>query len=124
MGSAPSSSPLDDVMALELEVQDAQCRASQSRLAEIFAPDFVEIGASSRRWDLDSTLQMLRDDAQDPDVAGIEVRDLRARYLTPDVIQVFWTSHRAGRRARRTSIWRRHQGQWQLVYHQGTPIPE
>jgi hypothetical protein len=79
MGRELSSKALDEVMALEFEVQGAQCRADRSRLAEIFAPDFVEIGVSSRRWDLDSTLRMLREESQDSDAAVIEVHDLEAR---------------------------------------------
>ena len=118
--SAPSA--LELVIALELEVQTPQCRSDERRIRELLADDFVEIGASSRRWDLASTLEMLREESTDPDVAKIEVLDLEAREISSGVVQVLWTSSRGGRQARRTSIWCLREQRWRLVYHQGTLI--
>ncbi|GAA5152709.1 hypothetical protein GCM10023340_33470 [Nocardioides marinquilinus] len=108
-------------MALERELQTPVCRGDEVRVRELLAVDFVEIGASGRRWDLASTLALLREET--PDQAVIEVEGLEGRELAPGVVQVFWESRRGGRRARRTSIWRERDGRWQQVYHQGTPLP-
>jgi len=124
MSSRLSSNDLNLVLALEREVQTLQGRADEHRLTELFALDFIEVGASSRRWDLASMLAMLREESHDVDAGVIEVVGLEARELATDVVQVFWTSDRKGRRARRTSIRCRRDGRWQLVYHQGTLIPE
>jgi hypothetical protein len=122
MTQRSSPPPFDRILNLERELQTPACRADETRLRELLAVDFVEIGASGRRWDLDSTLAMLRyESAEHDDV--IHVEGLEARELAPGVVQVFWDSDRSGRRARRTSIWRQHEGGWQEVYHQGTPLP-
>ncbi len=118
-GSTRSS--LDDVIALELEVQTSQCRADPPRVQELLAEDFLEIGASGRRWDLASTLEMLRWESQDPSTTEIEVADIRARQIAPGVVQILWTSSRSGQRARRSSIWCLRDAGWRLVFHQGTP---
>ena len=117
------SQPLDRVLELERELQTPACRADETRLRELLAPDFVEIGASGRRWDLDSTVAMLRDESGEEDDDLIRMDKLAARELAPGVVQVFWDSDRGGRRARRTSIWREQGGGWQQVYHQGTLLP-
>ncbi len=43
--------------------------------------------------------------------------------LAPEVILLTYTTRRAGGVARRSSIWARSVGQWQLRYHQGTRRP-
>lgn len=124
MATVPSHSDMDLVLELERELQTPACRADEERVRQLLAHDFVEIGASGRRWDLDSTMAMLSEEATATDGDGIiQVIGLEARALAPDVIQVFWESERAGRRARRTSIWCRRGGAWQQVFHQGTLTP-
>src|SRR5262245_12204182 len=100
----PTQQDLDHVLALERELQTPVCRADEARLRQLFAPDFMEIGASGRRWDLDSTLALLREETADEDTGVIDVVEPQARALGPGVIQVFWDSRRGERRARRTSI--------------------
>ncbi|WP_462417515.1 hypothetical protein [Kytococcus sp. Marseille-QA3725] len=56
------------------------------------------------------------------DADPIEMQDLEARALADDLVQVFWISRRGGRRARRTSLWRRSDDRWRTIYHQGTPM--
>ena len=123
MTQLSSPQPLDRVLDLERELQTPACRADEARLRELLAPDFVEIGASGRRWDLDSTLTMLREESAADDSDAITLTGLAARALAPGVVQVFWESDRAGRRARRTSIWCEREAGWQQVYHQGTLLP-
>jgi hypothetical protein len=111
---------LDQVLELERELQTPTCRSDQGRLRQLLAPDFVEIGASGRRWEREDILAMLREESTDPAAGEIEVVALSCRALAPGVVQVFWDSARDGRRARRTSIWCERDGGWQQVYHQGT----
>lgn len=66
---------------------------------------------------------MLREESAEGGDGDIELTGLAARTLAPGVVQVFWESDRAGRRARRTSIWCEREAGWQQVYHQGTPVP-
>jgi hypothetical protein len=118
----PFRQTVEHILELERELQTPVRRADEARLRELLAPDFVEIGASGRRWDLDSVLAMLRQETTDSEI--INLTGLTARELAPGVVQVFWESERAGRRARRTSIWCERGGGWQQVFHQGTPFPD
>ncbi|MDO5502475.1 MAG: DUF4440 domain-containing protein [Actinomycetia bacterium] len=114
----PTHEDLRTVLGLERELQTPRPRRDASRLRELLAADFAEIGASGRRWDREAIVALLTSG----DEAEIAITGLEARWLTGDVIQVFWESDRAGRRARRMSLWRRGLGGWQQVYHQGTPL--
>lgn len=123
MADVVAPEALARISALERELQTPACRADEARLRELLAPDFVEIGASGRRWDRASVLGLLRTETGDPGAGVIEMTGLSARALAPGVVQVFWDSDRAGRRARRTSIWCDRGAGWQQVYHQGTLLP-
>jgi hypothetical protein len=109
---------LASVMALERELQTATCRQDPRRVRELLAEDFEEVGASGRVWDLESTLALL--DSETNDEAEITVHDMVARQIADGVVVVRWDSDRGGRRARRTSLWRRDPDGWRLVHHQGT----
>lgn len=114
---------LAHVFGLERELQSRATRGDAARLRELLSPDFVEIGASGRRWDLESILELLRAEAAHPATHAIVMTPLEGRVLAPGVVQVFWDSDQAGRRARRTSLWQRGPRGWQLTYHQATPLP-
>lgn len=110
------------VLTLERELQSPATRADVRRLQELLSPDFIEVGASGRRWDLPTILDLLAQEAEEPDTAEIGIDNLEARILSTNLIQVFWDSDRAGRRARRTSLWRRNELGWEQIYHQGTML--
>ncbi|QFG67515.1 DUF4440 domain-containing protein [Ornithinimicrobium pratense] len=111
------------VLELERELQSPSTRGDADRLRKLLSPTFIEIGASGRRWDRRSILDLLVQETADPSTAGIRIDNLTGRQLTEDMIQVFWDSTRKDRRARRTSLWQRRDGRWQLIYHQATVLP-
>lgn len=115
-----ASSPLDAVESLERELQTPQCRSDPARLRELLATDFEEIGASGRVWDAAAIVELLASGADD--VSPIAMEDLRARQVSDGVVLIRWTSSRAGRRALRTSLWRKANGAWELFHHQATPL--
>lgn len=117
---AVTNAEIDRVLELERELQTPVARGSEQRLRELLAPDFIEIGASGRCWDLASTLDQLALESGDPGRPEIGVRGMRARVLCDDIVQVFWDSDQDGRLARRTSLWQRSGDRWQQIYHQGS----
>jgi hypothetical protein len=57
--------------------------------------------------------------------ASLPLRDFRIRYLSDDVVQVMYASEvKMGTeimRANRSSIWRKKQNSWEILFHHGTP---
>jgi hypothetical protein len=86
--------------------------------------DFLEIGASGRRWTRDEVLEALHEEPPN-DLVAIESFDCAE--LAPDVLLATFDMVAAGpdgvTRSRRSSTWVRHDGDWRMRFHQGTPIP-
>jgi hypothetical protein len=112
---------LAEVLCLERELQTAGCRRDPERVRALLAEDFVEVGASGTVWDFASTAALLKAESENEPV--IEIYDLSGRIIGDGFVIARWDSARGGRRARRTSVWRRDSSGWRLVHHQGTPLP-
>lgn len=109
-------SALELVIRQERELQTPSVRRDRERLMELLHPDFIELGASGERWDLNATLTLVEQDRR-----VIHLRNIEARPLGEDVIQVFWQSETKDGKANRSSLWLREDGRWRLSYHQATP---
>ena len=80
---------------------------------------FREFGSLGRVWDRASILAALAvDDTPAPDVG-----DVVGTALGPDVVLVTYRTTRPDRDTLRSSIWRRRDARWLLVFHQGTVVP-
>ena len=109
---------LGRVVALELELLRPEARSSDERLAELLHPEFIEFGASGRRWQREDIIGSLTAETG----RAITATDIEARYLAEDVALVTYRSHTEQRDAWRSSSWRRDDGHWRVLFHQGTVI--
>ena len=121
MSDISTEGELPRVLELERELQTRACRNNSVRLLELLAPDFSEVGASGRVWDLPGALELLANEARNDE--EIQVTDLTGRVVADGVILMRWDCFVAGRRTRRTSVWRRDEEGWRQVHHQGTVLP-
>ncbi|MCY0927136.1 DUF4440 domain-containing protein [Streptomyces sp. H27-H1] len=108
----------------ELRLLDAEVRASPARVLELLDPEFTEIGASGRRWDVESILTLTSGGAVSPESA-VEVRgrvsEMSGVVLAPGVVHLTYFDDDRGRRAWRSSLWRLTETGWRMYFHQGTP---
>jgi len=113
----------EEVVALERRLLDPATRSSRIDLDELIADDFFEVGRSGRVWTKGEILESLLRE-QGP---TIEIDSVRPRGICQDVILVTYRSRRVGTAqaapALRSSIWRRRDKKWQILFHQGTPAP-
>lgn len=98
----------------ERHLLDPAVRADRSALEDLLHADFVEIGRSGRVWDRGTMIEAL---LADPDVSG-EPEDMTVDELAYGNALVTYTLNGV----RRSSIWIRDAGKWQLRFHQGTTI--
>jgi hypothetical protein len=115
--------PTDDpdvavAVRLELELLDPAIRADAHAVRARLHPEFREVGASGRLWDIATTTAALAAEEHEP----IDASNMESFRLAPGVILLTYTTQRGGLVSRRSSIWTRAVGQWQLRYHQGTPV--
>ncbi|OCC08528.1 DUF4440 domain-containing protein [Streptomyces sp. PTY087I2] len=108
----------------ELQLLDPRVRASRSLAARLLDPEFVEVGASGRRWTYEEMLAAL------PELDGgggarFETSRMGGVVLAPGIVHLTYETDFGGRRARRSSLWRRRDGEtgWRMYYHQATPVP-
>ncbi len=93
-----------------------------SRLAELLADEFIEFGSSGRVYTKDDLVAVLQ--AESPVVQVTS--DFRVTTLAPDVALLTYRIRRLSQPpvdTRRSSIWRRSGGRWQIVFHQATVTP-
>ncbi len=116
----PPDQQIAEAEAAERETLSPECRASPARLEALLAPDFHEFGASGGELGFAGTAALVAA-ATDPDGAPIMVENLRGWLLADGLVMLKYTSSHQGRRAHRTSLWRRTApGSWQIFHHQGT----
>jgi hypothetical protein len=109
---------------LERRLQLPSVRTSRAQLDLLLADEFVEFGSSGAVFDKSAIIEdLLADPANN-----------RPRYATMKSVKVIWladgvalVTYRATRsnshtiRSNRSSIWKRIDRRWQMVFHQGTP---
>lgn len=89
----------------------------------LLSADFGEIGASGRRWDRVSALDLV-EGRRGHGVGEYELSEIDCRALGTTTYLLTYAIETLQARARRTSIWEWSDGRWQLVHHQGTRVPE
>lgn len=113
------NSRIAQVIALERRLLQPSVRASSHELTALLDPGFREIGASGRVWDRASIIESLSNDSG----SAMPIRDeeMEGFLLAEDIVLLTYVSDAAGRRARRTSIWKLDEDAgWRLLHHQGT----
>ncbi|WP_242155463.1 nuclear transport factor 2 family protein [Pseudomonas sp. ArH3a] len=107
------------LFALEQALQQCTTRSDTERLAQLLAHDFVEFGASGNVWGSKAEV-----------IAGLKDEVFSARRMTEFAVKllgqglalVTYRCHREGvGDSLRSSVWREEEGQWRMVFHQGTP---
>ncbi|MGW4778738.1 nuclear transport factor 2 family protein [Streptomyces filamentosus] len=124
----PSQHPdVTEAIVHERRLHDPAVRLSAPLAEALFDPEFVEIGASGRRWTHAAMLAALPTLHTD-DQAGstpITADRFEGTVLAPGIVHLTYETRIEGRHARRSSIWRRDAtGELRLYYHQGTPVPD
>ncbi|MEU7647981.1 nuclear transport factor 2 family protein [Streptomyces huasconensis] len=107
----------------ELRLLDPEVRASPDLFGALLHPEFTEIGASGTRWDRNSIVRVLTA-APEPASRPTTTSRMRGVQLADDLVHLTFDTDDNGRRAHRSSLWRRTDDGWRLWFHQGTPFTE
>ncbi|MBM7169766.1 nuclear transport factor 2 family protein [Streptomyces sp. G44] len=105
----------------ELRLLDPEVRASPVLLGALLHPEFTEFGASGTRWDRDAIVRALTA-APAPASRPTTTAHMRGVQLADDLVHLTFDTDDNGRRAHRSSLWRRTDDGWRLWFHQGTPF--
>jgi hypothetical protein len=108
-----------EVIGLERALLRPGVRSSAEAVSRLLDPEFREIGASGRLWNRAEMISEMVAGARNDPAPAVD-SDMDGRRLAPDLILLTYLSDAAGRQARRTSLWRRREGHWRVLHHQGT----
>ncbi len=109
-----------EVIRRELQLLEPAVRADKAAVVALLHPEFVEFGASGRKWDADAIAGALAAEAAHADV---EVDALAPVRLGEDAVLLTYEATCGGAISLRSSVWLRHHGEWLMRFHQGTPFP-
>ena len=113
------------LVALETELHQPICRANRPRLDELLHDDFIEIGRSGRIFRKTDILELLPSATE---CLLLSAHDFKTSSLAEDVALVTYCSAdvspmgQSSRHALRSSLWQRTHNEWQMRFHQGTPM--
>jgi hypothetical protein len=90
-------------------------------IGRLLANDFQEFGSSGATFDKRETVQVLK--RKSPE--RLSIQNFRIRVLAPNAVLTTYRSTHTGALGRvkqflRSSIWRKQDEEWRLVFHQGT----
>lgn len=112
-------------LELETALHKRQIRSSPEALSDLLAEEFTEFGSSGRIFDRSSIIEAVTRESGE---LAIVVENFAARELASGVVLVSYVSHPDVRghsvRTLRSSIWKSTNGRWQMVFHQGTRVPD
>ncbi|MEV8314828.1 nuclear transport factor 2 family protein [Streptomyces sp. NPDC059900] len=115
-----------EAIAGELRLMDPGVRTSRALAGQLLDPEFIEVGASGRRWTYEEMLAALPElDGADADGPRYEPSDFTGVLLAPGLVHLTYETTHGEKRARRSSLWRKQgpNAPWQMYYHQATPFP-
>lgn len=106
---------------LEMKLVDPATRRSAEQMKTLIHEDFVEVGSSGDRYDRDSVIEVMTSRSG----GSILIKDFEALAVAPSVVLCTYRSiGETGREARRSSIWVEVGDTWQVIFHQGTRVPD
>ncbi|MEH0556132.1 MULTISPECIES: nuclear transport factor 2 family protein [unclassified Streptomyces] len=115
-----------EAIARELQLMSPGVRTSRALADQFLDPEFVEVGASGRRWSREAMLSAMPEmQGADEDGPTYEPTGMTGTVLAPGLVHLTFETTLDGRRARRSSIWRKldDASGWRMYYHQATPVP-
>lgn len=112
---------------LELELLRPEVRQSPERLSSLLADGFREFGSSGRIFTKQEIIETLRA----APATQLSISDFHAKILGDGVALVTYraasrTHHQVNQTvvSLRSSLWAIEGGQWRMLFHQGTKVPE
>jgi hypothetical protein len=116
----------EKLLELEKKLVDPDLRNTPEKLAPLLADEFTEFGSSGHAYDKKRILFLLK--RQVP--ARLVIEEFRVFEVSTSVALVTYracsesTRITASRYSLRSSLWVLRGDAWQMVFHQGTNVPE
>ena len=84
--------------------------------------EFWEVGASGRRYSREYVIDSLENRYKNPGYETWYIEDFQCQEIARDNYLVTYTLFQDKWQSRRSTIWRRYENDWKIVFHQGTLV--
>ncbi|MBS0582653.1 MAG: DUF4440 domain-containing protein [Proteobacteria bacterium] len=115
---------LEELRSREPVFHRPEFGTSRADFAAMTDESFWETGASGKRYSREYVLDVLEERSREPQQDEWETSDFHCAEIAADNYLLTYTLRQPGRITRRTSIWRRADTGWKIVFHQGTVVAE
>jgi hypothetical protein len=111
---------------LEASMSEPEVRRSPEQLGRLLAEDFKEFGGSGRVFNKEQIIEALQN--QPP--LALWLDEFQVECLSAELALVTYRGHctfpdsEKVSHSLRSSLWRKRDGRWEIVFHQGTPVPD
>ncbi len=119
---------MEELRKLEIELHQFETRSNHIRIDQLIHDSFIEVGYSGKFYSKDEILSSLL--SEDRPIYSVWTQDYQFVELSKDIVQVMYKEARMdvqgklSRHAARTSIWQKESGNWQIRFHQATPVSD
>ncbi|HKW19263.1 MAG TPA: DUF4440 domain-containing protein [Terriglobales bacterium] len=116
----------EELLELEKRLLDPELRRSPERLSHLLAENFIEFAGSGHAYDKKRVLFLLRKQAP----MRLQIEEFRVVEISDSAALVTYRAYSESPRTNnaryslRSSLWIQRGGAWQMLFHQGTPVPE
>lgn len=111
-----------NIKELEIEILKGDIRKDPEKLNELLSEDFIEFGGTGIEYNKQQIIEALLNENN----IEWDYEDLKSRNISGDVIMVNYIAIKKENdietKSLRTSIWKKSNDKYQMVFHQGTNI--
>lgn len=114
---------LEELRAQEPIFHHAKVGATAAEFESMTDPEFWEVGASGRRYSREYAISTLVERYSSPHEDHWKTEGFHCLKIAPNNYLLTYTLFQnETRKTRRSTIWRRTDAGWKIVYHQGTIV--
>lgn len=119
---AKLSSVLEELTKLEIFIHWPTLGTSKEEIENLLDKNFWEVGASGKRYDREIVLRVLEERTRKQNLEVWINKDFHCSEIAADSFLLTYTLDQGARLTQRSSIWRKYEAGFKLVYHQGTVV--
>ncbi|MCU7502997.1 MAG: DUF4440 domain-containing protein [Ignavibacteria bacterium] len=113
----------DELLRLEALLHHPEKGTMRKELEEMTDELFWEVGASGNRYSRSFVLSVLEERVENSNTEDKwETKDAWCNEISANNFLLTYTLIQGKRITRRSSIWRKYENSWKIVYHQGTIV--
>ena len=111
------------IRELEESMWRAETRYDLKYMREVLSPEFFEFGRSGRKYNIEETLSSPKQEIN----ILLPLKDFKVHIISEEVFLITYLSEISGKellKSNRSSLWKKTESGWRLMFHQGTPVNE